>query len=331
MKLMEEQLSPTPPLPPQKPNPWVWIGVCVVMLAVGIGIGLFLAKNIYPPLQILPAPTPTPVAIADPTANWKIYTDPSNTFSFKYPMNLTDLKDQGGVSGPWTGNPQSIINLGDKMTIRWGTDAPYDGFSVYTVSKLVSLSLLDYLHKEVEAAKNSPRGIKSGTITETSLGGQTAAFIDSTVIHREYFIPSPDGKKIVVFSRINSTDSFLNTFDQILSTFRFVEATPNQPIVTSPVANSKILSPLIITGTVPAGWMFEGVFPIKLMDADKKFIAQGQGKETVPGSWTSEKAIDFSATLTFTTTAKSGFIVLGNDNASGLPEKNIFFEIPVTF
>lgn len=205
----------------------VWIIGGIVILAVGIGIGLLLAKDIFPPLQILPAPTPSPIATVDPIANWKTYTDPLNTFSFKYPMNLTDLKDQGGVSGPWTGNPQSIINLGDKMTIRWGTDAPYDGFSVYTVSKLVSLSLLDYLHKEVEAAKNSPRGIKSGTITETSLGGQTAAFIDNTVIHREYFIPSPDGKKIVVLSRINSTDSFLNTFDQILSTFRFVEqATP---------------------------------------------------------------------------------------------------------
>jgi len=231
---MENQ-TPEAILSSQKPrsNFVLWIVVGIAILAVGIAIGLVVGKYSSKQNQLLAqpvvsspifSPTATPTETADPTANWKTYS--GNGFMFKYPSSLTDLKDQGGVSGPWTGNPQSIINLGDNSTIHWGTDAPYDGFSVYLVSKLVSVSLLDYLNKEVETAKNSPRGIKSSTITETSLGGQAAAFIDNETVHREYFVSSLDGEKIVVFSRINSTDNFLNTFDQILSTFKFSTCKP---------------------------------------------------------------------------------------------------------
>lgn len=111
-------------------------------------------------------------------------------------------------------------------------------------------------------------------------------------------------------------------------------ATPSastKPVVTSPKPGARVTSPLTVTGTVPAGWMFEGVFPIKLVDSTKKLIVQGQGKEKVPGSWQTGNPVEFTATLTFTTTAKSGFIILENDNPSGDPSKSETFEIPVTF
>lgn len=103
------------------------------------------------------------------------------------------------------------------------------------------------------------------------------------------------------------------------------------PAITSPLSGSKVVSPLVVKGKVPSGWMFEGQLPIKLLDSNRKEIAASVGKETTPGSWQGEAPVDFEGTITFTTSAKSGFLVVGADNPSGLPENNKSFEIPVSF
>jgi hypothetical protein len=109
-------------------------------------------------------------------------------------------------------------------------------------------------------------------------------------------------------------------------------ATPAlEPVVSSPSAGMKVVSPLKVVGKVPSEWMFEGVFPVKLVDSTRKVIIAGQGKEKVAGSWTTPGLIDFESTLTFTTTAKAGFLILEKDNPSGLPENDKSFEVPVTF
>jgi hypothetical protein len=109
--------------------------------------------------------------------------------------------------------------------------------------------------------------------------------------------------------------------------------TPNSemPLVSSPSANTKIVSPLKVTGKVPAGWMNEGVFPIKLMDSKNKILAQGVAKEKVAGSWQSGKAVEFVTTLIFKTATGAGTLVLQNDNPSGLPENDKIFEFPINF
>lgn len=106
---------------------------------------------------------------------------------------------------------------------------------------------------------------------------------------------------------------------------------PEMPIVSSPSANMKVTSPLKVTGTVPAGWMFEGVFPIKLVDASRRLIVQGQAREKVAGSWQVDLPVDFTATLTFKTASGSGFLILQNDNPSGIPANSKTFEVPVKF
>ncbi len=105
----------------------------------------------------------------------------------------------------------------------------------------------------------------------------------------------------------------------------------SKPLVTTPQPNTKVESPLTIKGTVPAGWMFEGVFPVKLLDSKRNFIAQTQAKEVTPGSWSSGQNVEFSAILNFSTTEQSGFIILEKDNPSGLPENAESFEINVRF
>lgn len=103
------------------------------------------------------------------------------------------------------------------------------------------------------------------------------------------------------------------------------------PAVTAPLPNSKITSPFVVKGSVPPGWMFEGVFPIKLLDANRKIIVQTQAKEVVSGTWNSGKNVEFSATLIFSTGEQPGFLVLEKDNPSGLEENTDSFEMPVNF
>ena len=106
---------------------------------------------------------------------------------------------------------------------------------------------------------------------------------------------------------------------------------PEMPTVSSPSANMKVVSPLKVIGTVPAGWMFEGVFPIKLVDVNRKLIVQGQAKEKLAGSWQGGLPVDFTTTLTFKTASKSGTLILENDNPSGTLENSKTFEVPVKF
>lgn len=103
------------------------------------------------------------------------------------------------------------------------------------------------------------------------------------------------------------------------------------PTISSPSARSKIISPLTVTGIVPAGWMFEGIFPVKLLDSEDNIIAQASAKEVTSGSWQSGNPVEFTATLTFKSSTGSGTLVLSNDNPSGEPENDKEFEIPVAF
>lgn len=95
--------------------------------------------------------------------------------------------------------------------------------------------------------------------------------------------------------------------------------------------NDSITSPLTIKGKIDSSWMFEGVFPIMLLDNKRNLIVQTQGQQTVPGSWTQPGMIDFQAKLNFKTNDSAGFLVFKKDNPSGLPENDQLFEIPVVF
>jgi hypothetical protein len=104
------------------------------------------------------------------------------------------------------------------------------------------------------------------------------------------------------------------------------------PLITNIKSGQKIESPLIIKGTVPPGWMFEGVFPIKLLNSKGLVIATGQAKENIPGSWQSGVSAGFTANLNFDSPASgSGKIRLENDNPSGLPENSKKFDLSVSF
>jgi hypothetical protein len=103
------------------------------------------------------------------------------------------------------------------------------------------------------------------------------------------------------------------------------------PSITSHLENGLVSSPTTITGFVPQDWMFEGVFPIKILDDNRKLIKQILATEKVPGSWTTNKQVEFTSDLRFTTTATNGYIVLEKSNPSGLEDNSKAFEIMVSF
>jgi hypothetical protein len=99
--------------------------------------------------------------------------------------------------------------------------------------------------------------------------------------------------------------------------------------VSSPAANSKITSPLVVTGKAQNNWFFEANIPVSLYDDQGNLLALAGGQALT--DWMTQGWVDFKATLTFTTTASSGKLVIRKDNPSGLPENDGSFEIPVTF
>lgn len=67
------------------------------------------------------------------------------------------------------------------------------------------------------------------------------------------------------------------------------------------------------------GWYFEFAFPISMIDASGKVLGRGQARAT--SDWTATGSAPFKATIEFgEPDTATGFIVLRNDNPSGLPE-----------
>lgn len=71
--------------------------------------------------------------------------------------------------------------------------------------------------------------------------------------------------------------------------------------VDAPLANARVTSPLVATGTAPADWIFEAVFAAKLVGADGATIAEGPAQSQ--DDWTNGAATHpFRAELAFNVT-----------------------------
>ncbi len=103
--------------------------------------------------------------------------------------------------------------------------------------------------------------------------------------------------------------------------------------VTAPVAGQAISSPLLISGLVNGqGWTgFEGqVGTVRLVDGSGKEL--GLAILTATTEWT-QLPTQFKTSLEFTPPAGggNGFLVFRNENASGEPERDREYKLPITF
>lgn len=96
------------------------------------------------------------------------------------------------------------------------------------------------------------------------------------------------------------------------------------------VPNDTVQSPLKLSGEVPGNWYFEANLPVMITDADGNILTQ-QGAQA-NGEWMTTDFVPFEITLEFTKPATAtGFVVIRNDNPSGLPENDKMIKIPVRF
>ena len=104
----------------------------------------------------------------------------------------------------------------------------------------------------------------------------------------------------------------------------------NLIIVSTPLSNAIVESPLVISGKARGYWYFEASFPAKLYDDNGNLL--GVMPVQAQGEWMTQEYVPFSATLIFTPpTTLTGTLVLEKDNPSGLPENANELRIPVRF
>lgn len=102
------------------------------------------------------------------------------------------------------------------------------------------------------------------------------------------------------------------------------------PQLLTPKAGDTLVGPLVIKGYVPKSWTFEGQFRMQLLDSSRRIIIE----DRVPVEWDSEnrkETLYFVESYNYHTQAKSGFLILQNDNPSGLPENEKSVEVSVSF
>lgn len=98
-----------------------------------------------------------------------------------------------------------------------------------------------------------------------------------------------------------------------------------------PVAGSAIESPVTISGEARGTWYFEASFPVEILDANGKTIAQGPAQ--AQDDWMTEEFVPFTLSLTFPKqpAGSKGTIVLHKDNPSGEPERDQQTTVSITF
>ena len=177
--------------------------VGIVVLIFGVAIGLMIGKYIYTkptPTPIISA-SPTSTPIADPTANWKTYTNTKFGYSIKYPLILTPLETTADIYLHQIAfeSPEKAYLSGVIVEVRNLTNLA-DEVS-YRTWRIVG-HIADKLDSEIPI---SIFGLSGKRLNYTS--GQKQF---STII-----IPY---QKLVY-----SIEAESNLLDQILSTFKFVD------------------------------------------------------------------------------------------------------------
>jgi hypothetical protein len=209
---------PSPEMP-KKGSPLLIVAIILALVAVlAVVVYVFGAK------LLAPQPTPTPIAVVettptpDPTANWKTYTNGKLLVSLRYPT------ENGLQVFTYPTNDLDIaINKGQ-----------YDPL-YFELIRLPNLNLQDWYHKAYASTKQDQ-------VQPPEL--QNGPQIDSLNSYKADFNLEGAGKITFIFIQkgidlyeIHIPTTANSTQNQILSTFKFIEATPAASPVVSPTAS----------------------------------------------------------------------------------------------
>ncbi|MCX8016115.1 MAG: GerMN domain-containing protein [Patescibacteria group bacterium] len=98
-----------------------------------------------------------------------------------------------------------------------------------------------------------------------------------------------------------------------------------------PQANDFIADKLIIEGEARGKWFFEATAPFYILSSN--FATLTSGFIEAKGDWMTEEFVPFykEVEINFIPETERGYLLLKNDNPSGLPEKDVYHLIPLNF
>jgi len=180
------------------------MAICLLIATCLAGLFYFQIQKLSKELsqyQIQPSPTPT--ATPDPTADWKTYTNTVYRYSLKHPQNWKTEALAAGSQGKEALENSTGLNIIEADSVK---DYPDTTIQVFDLEPT-------YLEEGTKTTMvvNGIEMIKRETKQETNLYTQV------------YTMKVFNGKFLEILFRYNPTAQTLGVFDQILSTFKFLE------------------------------------------------------------------------------------------------------------
>lgn len=226
---LEQPILPNEQTPKPNESNWITIASMAVFVILSLGAVAFLynqnqsLKKMIASYQT-PAASPSPTPTINPTADWETFKSDLYSMSIMYPKNITS--SEAGVAGPLTSTSTIIESFADASTIAEGTDASFDGFTIWATKVADNKNLDTYIANEIKLMQESEFASEKVTQTEIEVGGIKGYAANFSSSIRYHYLPSPDGKTVIVISRTFTNQQFLGVFDQILNTFKFTTPEP---------------------------------------------------------------------------------------------------------
>lgn len=200
----DASVSPEPSAPRQSKMKFVVMGFIVLLLLVGVGAYILgMQKNVTQNAQVSVTPTVTlPTPTPDPMAGWKTYNDSQNSFTFRYP------------SGWFTGKSgDGTILLNDEKI----TETIVEPNQVTATLEVINDKQLISLYP-----KNPPENSERKVINDITF--DYLKIVNTGGQPPKQPIVAQTVKNDTLYTFALSDLSQKTTFDQILSTFTFIDA-----------------------------------------------------------------------------------------------------------
>jgi hypothetical protein len=191
--------------------------IIILVLIVLAVIGYFGYKNYWPKIQTMVVPSPATSATADPTVNWKTYTN--GVISFKYPETWTVV--QGNSNAPTY--PKDTIVLKSTLS-SFDVSLVIQDYNSSITPKNTLLNFVKNTYGDFQTQiTNQTDSTASGYIVQSAQNSQLTITIKVIT----------NNQKSLIATTVLQTDK-MNTFDQILSTFKFLgTSTTPTPVPTT--------------------------------------------------------------------------------------------------
>jgi hypothetical protein len=187
--------------------------VLPILIIVSLLILAVVAYFFSPKSISVKLPNSSPTVSFEPTTNWKTYTNGKYGFSFSYPKELQYIYE--GVPGGDGSQPVVLFNV--QLQNFDGTKSKSKSDTSFQFTVLVKKALHKTLDEDIPS--NVPEKSKSLVVID---GRESIKVIDDAYANWPT-IWTKDGDYIYLLQLSNSGTINEKWFDQIISTFKFVE------------------------------------------------------------------------------------------------------------